>query len=191
MSHSQKIFLPSPLHLLFSVFQLYERGKGAGNRKLDLFPSLSPKCRAAVQPCKSHQLLRKAATGLSGRPMMHLQYLHGPAILQSCITHQDVVGKFLDFTSLKVLRETAQTLHQPHLQCVPTNPTQGSKHPQCLLLGPGICGRVTKRNHPFTARSVCFVSKIATLRGSTHSVTEPCPGGNPPPVILLLCLSAF
>ena len=97
MSRLYKSSLPSPPHFLFSVFQVCEKAEEAGNRKLNLFPSLSPKCRGGVQPCKTRLLLHEAASGLSGKPMIRLRYLLGPAILQSCIRHRDAIQKVFGF----------------------------------------------------------------------------------------------
>lgn len=66
MSQLHKIFLPSP-HTFFSVFSSSVREPEAGNRKLDDFPVLSPKCSGGVQPHETSQLLHRAATGLSGK----------------------------------------------------------------------------------------------------------------------------
>lgn len=96
--------------------------------------------------------------------MGSLRYLLSPAILQTCVRHQDVVWKVLGFHQSKI-GEGDSTAPAPTL--APAHPHEPHQWQQ--------------RPHYLSPCLLCF--KIATCL--THGVTEPCPGGNSPLFILL------
>lgn len=187
MSHLYKIFLPS-FNTLFSEFSSSVRKLKRLETKLDLFCFLSPKCRGEAQTHKTHQ------------PPQNCHWAqweaYDPPLIPPWTCHPIELHKTLGcnperfgFHQPKISEENSTAPlpipapvhhHEPHQQ----------RHPQCSLLGPGVHGHGIKRSHAFTTHSLCFVSEIARLRCSTHSITEPCLEGNPLPFIFFLCLLA-
>jgi len=110
VSHFYKIILPSPLHFLFSVFQLYEKAKEAGNRKVDFFPSLSPKCNGGCSLMRPTSFSLKLLSGSVGS----LRSTFGTfSVLPSYRAgHQDTVQKVFGFHQSK---SDEGGWHSPHV----------------------------------------------------------------------------
>lgn len=156
-------FLPCPTHFLSSILQLSEKVENPENTKLDLFLVPLSQIQRWLQPHKTQQPLPLGSVG-------SLRYLLSPSILQTCVRHQDVVWKVLRFHQSKIGEGDSTA---PARTPAPAHPHEHHQWQQ--------------RPHYLSPCLFCF--KIATCL--THGVTKPCPGGNSPPFILLLCLLAF
>lgn len=190
VSHLHKIFLTSS-HTFFSVFaSSVRKTQRLETESWVVFLPSAPNAEVGcnlVRPTSFSMKLPLGSVGSLGA------IFSTSSVLLSCRAgQQEAIQNVFGFHQSKV-GEGGRTA--PVTALVPLHPHDlhrwQQRCPQFPLLGPDILGHTTKRSHPFTARFVCFVSKIAALGCSTHSVTKPCPGGNPPPFGLPLYLLAF